>query len=278
VKELGRNSIRQYMPEMSVNAISRLNMESALRRGLERGEFVLHFQPKISFPDHKVVGAEALIRWNHPQIGMVNPIEFIHLAEQTGLILPLGEWVLAEACRQQVAWIARGLPPMKIAVNMSSRQFRQDDLAQRVADIFSEVGVDPKDITLELTESMVMHDVDATLVTLRALKNLGVRISLDDFGTGYSSLSYLRRFPIDELKIDKSFINDIHTNRDDAAIASAIIAMAVSLGLSVIAEGVENAAQVKRLTEMGCNQVQGFYFGRPVSAAQFVALYFAHST
>ncbi|MBK9348335.1 MAG: EAL domain-containing protein [Burkholderiales bacterium] len=265
VKEHGRNSVRQFVPEMGSSAISRLDMEGALRRGLERSEFLLHYQPKIDLCTHRIVGVEALVRWQHPQIGLVHPVEFIRLAEETGLILPLGEWVLAEACRQQVAWRALGLPPLKIAVNMSARQFRQDDLEQRIAAIFAQTGADPAGVILELTESMVMHDVDSARSALRALKGLGLSLSLDDFGTGYSSLSYLRRFPIDELKIDRSFINDIHENSDDAAIAGAIVAMARSLGLSVVAEGVEKLEQATALESMGCNQVQGYYFSRPLA-------------
>lgn len=276
VKEHGRNSVRQFIPEMGVTAISRLNMEGALRRGLERHEFTLHYQPKIELASGRIVGAEALVRWHHPQIGLIHPIEFIPLAEETGLIIPLGEWVLAEACRQQVSWKKAGLADLKIAVNMSPRQFRQEDLSERVASILTETGADPAQVTLELTESMVMQDVNSTLVALRALKNLGLSISLDDFGTGYSSLSYLRRFPIDELKIDKSFINDIHENPDDAAIASAIIAMALSLGLSVVAEGVEKKEQAELLRKMGCNQVQGYYFGRPMDAAGFTIKFREH--
>ncbi|MBC3885315.1 putative bifunctional diguanylate cyclase/phosphodiesterase [Undibacterium griseum] len=269
VKEHGRNSARQFVPEMGVTAISRLNMEGAMRRGLERGEFSLHYQPKIDLVTHAVIGAEALVRWHHPQIGLIQPIEFIPLAEETGLILPLGEWVLSEACRQQVIWRNHGLPPLKIAVNMSSRQFRQDDLSERIARIIQDSGADPHQLTLELTESMVMQDVSSTLAALRSLKKLGLSISLDDFGTGYSSLSYLRRFPIDELKIDKSFINDIHVNPDDAAIASAIVAMGLSLGLNVVAEGVEKAEQMQLLKEMHCHQVQGYYFAKPMDAAAF---------
>ncbi len=276
VKEHGRNSVRQFIPEMGVTAISRLNMEGALRRGLERDEFILHYQVKFDTSSNRMIGAEALVRWCHPQIGLIHPVEFIPLAEETGLILPLGEWVLAEACRQQIAWQAQGLPALKIAINMSSRQFRQEDLAERVAAIFTNTGVNPGDFTLELTESMVMQDVDSTLITLRALKKLGLSISLDDFGTGYSSLSYLRRFPIDELKIDKSFINDIHDNPDDAAIASAIIAMALSLGLTVVAEGVEKKEQVAMLTEMKCHHVQGYYFGRPMDADSFASRFQEH--
>ncbi len=271
VKEHGRNSVRQFVPEMGSTAISRLDMEGAMRRGLERGEFVLHYQPKIDLATQAVVGAEALIRWQHPQIGLIHPIEFIRLAEETGLILPLGEWVLAEACKQQVLWRQQGLPPLNISINMSARQFRQEELTDRTAAVFASTGADPTHFIVELTESMVMHDVDSTLSSLRALKKLGLSLSLDDFGTGYSSLSYLRRFPIDELKIDRSFINDIHTNPDDAAIAGAIIAMARSLGLSVVAEGVENKEQAELLTTLGCSQVQGYYYARPLTVSAFTA-------
>lgn len=271
VKEHGRNSVRQFVPEMGSSAISRLDMEAALRRGLERGEFLLHYQPKIDLRSQRIVGAEALVRWQHPQIGLVHPIEFIRLAEETGLIIALGEWVLGEACRQQVKWHQQGIVPLKLAINMSARQFRQEDLTERIAGIFTRSGADPGNVILELTESMVMHDVDSTLTSLRALKTLGLSLSLDDFGTGYSSLSYLRRFPIDELKIDRSFINDIHINADDAAIAGAIIAMARSLGLQVVAEGVEKKEQADLLTTLGCNQVQGYYYARPMPVSVFTA-------
>jgi len=269
VKEHGRNSVRQFMPEMGSTAISRLDMEAAMRRGLEQNEFVLHYQPKIDLRTQRIVGAEALVRWQHPQIGLVHPIEFIRLAEETGLILALGEWVLSEACRQQVLWRQQGLEPLKIAVNMSARQFRQEDLCARIAAVFANTGADTGQFILELTESMVMHDVDSTLASLRSLKQLGLSLSLDDFGTGYSSLSYLRRFPIDELKIDRTFINDIHNNPDDAAIAGAIVAMARSLSLSVVAEGVESKEQVDLLASLGCNQVQGYYFARPLTVEAF---------
>ena len=270
VKEHGRNSVRCFVPEMGSSAISRLDMEAAMRRGLERGEFLLHYQPKIELASGRVVGAEALVRWQHPQIGLIHPIEFIRLAEETGLIVPLGEWVLEEACRQQARWREQGLGALKLAVNMSARQFRLDDLSDRVAAIVQRTGVDPQQIVLELTESMVMQDVDTTRMSLVALKNLGLSLSLDDFGTGYSSLSYLRRFPIDELKIDRSFINDIHSNEDDAAIASAIVAMAHSLGLAVVAEGVECQEQADLLQRMGCSQVQGYLYARPMPAHAFL--------
>lgn len=271
VKEHGRNSVRQFMPEMGSSAISRLDMEAALRRALERGEFLLHLQPKIELPSQRTVGAEALVRWQNPHVGLIHPIEFIRLAEETGLILPLGEWVLEEACRQQVLWQQQGLGHLKMAINMSARQFRQEDLAERIAAAFSRTGANPHQFILELTERMVMHDMESTLVALRALKTLGVNLSLDDFGTGYSSLSYLRRFPIDELKIDRSFIADIHTNPDDAAIAGAIVAMGRSLGLSVVGEGVEKKEQIDKLTELGCNQVQGYFYARPMSTQAFLA-------
>ncbi len=255
---------------MGSSAISRLDMEAAMRRGLERSEFLLHYQPKVDLASQRIVGAEALVRWQHPQIGLIHPIEFIHLAEETGLIVPLGEWVLEEACHQQAHWRAQGLGALKLAVNMSARQFRLDDLSERVAAIVQRTGVDPKQIVLELTESMVMQDVDTTRMSLVALKNLGLSLSLDDFGTGYSSLSYLRRFPIDELKIDRSFINDIHSNEDDAAIASAIVAMAHSLGLAVVAEGVECKEQADLLAGMGCSQAQGYFYARPMPAQAFL--------
>ena len=277
VKEHGRNSVRQFVPEMGVTAISRMNMEGAMRRGLERGEFRLHYQPKIDLGSGRIVGAEALVRWEHPQIGLIHPIEFITLAEESGLILPLGEWVLAEACRQHVAWEREGIVGLQLAVNVSPRQFRQDDLAARVKAIFRETGVDPASITLELTESIVMHDVNTTNAMLKELKNLGLRLSLDDFGTGYSSLAYLRKFPINELKIDKSFVNDIHTNPDDAAIVGAIIAMATNLGLQVVAEGVENKEQVALLGQLGCKYVQGYFFGRPLDVPSFSARYHEHT-
>ena len=269
VKEHGRNSVRQFVPEMGSSAVSRLDMEAALRRGLERGEFLLHYQPKVDLSTECIVGAEALVRWQHPQIGLVHPIEFIRLAEETGLIIPLGEWVLGEACRQQVLWQQQGLGPVKLAVNMSARQFRQEELIERISAVFAGSGADPRHMTLELTESMVMHDVDSALASLRALKKLGLSLSLDDFGTGYSSLSYLRRFPIDELKIDRSFINDIHLNADDAAIAGAIVAMARSLGLLVVAEGVEKKEQAELLSSLGCNLVQGYFYARPMTVSAF---------
>jgi diguanylate cyclase (GGDEF)-like protein/PAS domain S-box-containing protein len=271
VKEHGRNNVRRYSPELANNALDRVDMEGALRRALERGEFLLYYQPKVDVSSRRIIGAEALVRWEQPQVGLVQPNEFIPLAEETGLILPIGAWVMKEAFRQQAAWRDAGLPRLKIAINISARQFRQDDLPELVARKLAETGADPDVFIFEMTESMVMHDVESALMALRSLKKLGITLSLDDFGTGYSSLSYLRRFPIDEVKIDRSFINELHHNADDAAIAAAVVAMARSLGLSVVAEGVELDEQLATLERLGCNEVQGYLLGRPLTAEAFAA-------
>jgi diguanylate cyclase (GGDEF)-like protein/PAS domain S-box-containing protein len=272
VKEHGRNSVRSYTPDLANMAINRVDKEGALRRAIEHGEFMLHYQPKVDVISRRIIGAEALIRWEQPQVGLTHPGEFIPLAEDTGLILPIGAWVIRAAFEQQAAWHAAGMPPLKIAINISARQFRQDDLPDLVTSLLEETGADPAAFIFEMTESMVMHDVDSALMILRALKQKGITLSLDDFGTGYSSLSYLRRFPIDEVKIDRSFINELHHNEDDAAIAAAVVAMARSLGLSVVAEGVEIAEQLAALERLGCNEVQGYLLGRPLSAEAFATL------
>jgi len=270
VKEHGRNSVRSYTPDLANMAINRIDKEGALRRALERNEFLLHYQPKVDVKTRRIIGAEALIRWEQPHVGMTHPGEFIPLAEDTGLILPIGAWVIRAAFMQQAAWRDAGLPPLKIAINISARQFRQDDLPEQVARLLEETGADPTAFIFEMTESMVMHDVDSALMILRALKDKGFTLSLDDFGTGYSSLSYLRRFPIDEVKIDRSFVNELHHNEDDAAIAAAVVAMARSLGLSVVAEGVEIIEQLSALERLGCNEVQGYLLGRPLPVEAFV--------
>jgi diguanylate cyclase (GGDEF)-like protein/PAS domain S-box-containing protein len=269
VKEHGRNSVRCFSPELADQALDRADMQGALRRALERNEFALHYQPKVDVRTRRIVGAEALVRWHQPQIGLTHPGEFIPLAEETGLILQIGSWVMQEAFRQQALWREEGLPPLKISINISARQFRQEDLPDLVQYALVATGADPKAFIFEMTESMVMHDVDSALLTLRALKQLGITLSLDDFGTGYSSLSYLRRFPIDEVKIDRSFINELHHNEDDAAIAAAVVAMAHTLGLSVVAEGVEMDDQFATLHRLGCNEVQGYLLGRPMDADHF---------
>lgn len=269
VKEHGRNNYRFYAPEMTHMAIDRLDMEGNLRRALERGELQVYYQPLVDLGSGGIVGAEALVRWQHPRIGMIQPGEFIPLAEDTGLIIPLGQLVLRQVCADILDWQAAGLPPVKISINLSARQFRQDDLSATIRNVLDETGVEGGRLAFELTESMVMHDVENTLVTLRELKKLGATISLDDFGTGYSSLSYLKRFPIDTLKIDRSFVRDIHEDKDDAAIAHAVIAMAHKLGIKVIAEGVETRDQLRLLSEFSCDEIQGYLFSRPVPVGEF---------
>ena len=272
VKEHGRNSYRFYAPEMSHMALDRLDMEGNLRRALERGELLVHYQPLLSLASGRIVGAEALIRWSHPRIGLIHPGEFIPLAEETGLIIQLGNFVLNRVCQDLRDWQDDGLPAVQVAINLSARQFRQDDLAASVRKAIAKYGIDGELLDFELTESMVMHDVDNTLATLRELKALGPSLSLDDFGTGYSSLSYLKRFPIDTLKIDRSFINDIHKDSDDAAIAQAVIAMAHKLGMRVVAEGVETAAQLELLRTYECDSFQGYLFSRPVPVDEFTLM------
>lgn len=272
VKEYGRNNYRFYLPEMSSMALDRLDMEGNLRRALETEELQIYYQPKVALESGAIVGAEALLRWLHPRIGQINPGEFIPLAEESGLILPLGEWVLEQVCRQIAAWRDEGQALLRVAVNISARQFRQENLVETVRRLLEQYQVPGELLEIELTESMVMHDTDHAAFTLRQLKDLGVTLSLDDFGTGYSSLSYLKRFPIDCLKIDRSFVRDITTNADDAAIANAVIAMAHSLGLSVVAEGVELPEQLALLREHHCDEFQGFYFSRPVPAGDFSLL------
>ncbi len=273
VKEHGRNGVHRFSPELAGMALDRIDMEAALRRALERREFVLHYQPKVDVASRRIVGAEALLRWEQPRVGLVYPGEFVRLAEETGLILPIGAWVIREAFRQQAAWRDLGLPPLKLSINLSPRQFRQEDLPEIVARALEETGADAAAFTFELTESMVMHDVESAQIALHALKQLGIELSLDDFGTGYSSLSYLRRFPIDEVKIDRSFVSELHRNEDDAAIAAAVVAMAQTLGLRVVAEGVELDEQLAALEKLGCHEVQGYLLGRPLDAADFAALF-----
>ncbi len=272
VKEHGRNNYRFYAPEMGQMALDRLDMEGNLRRALERDELAVFYQPLVSLATGRIVGAEALVRWNHPRIGLIHPGEFIPLAEDTGLIIPLGDLVMRRACRDAQAWLAAGLPSLRLSINISARQFRQENLADHIRAVLADTGLVASSLEFELTESMVMHDVETTQVTLRELKELGISLALDDFGTGYSSLSYLKRFPIDTLKIDRSFVRDIPENEDDSAIAHAVIAMAHSLGLRVVAEGVEKEAQLETLRHYACDDFQGYLFSRPVPAEEFVML------
>jgi EAL domain-containing protein (putative c-di-GMP-specific phosphodiesterase class I) len=268
-KTLGGNNFQFYAPEMNERAMERLRFESELRFALERQEFVLHYQPQVDLHTGEVVGSEALIRWRHPTRGMVPPGDFIGLAEDTGLIVPIGEWVLRTACLQNKAWQQAGLGPLRVAVNLSARQLAQRDLVQVVDRVLAETGLEAKYLEIELTESLVMADVDHAVEVLRALKALGVKISIDDFGTGHSSLSYVKRFPVDVLKIDRSFVNEITANPDDAPIAQLVIWLAHSLGMQVIAEGVEDEVQLSFLRQHGCDQMQGFLFSAPVTAQAF---------
>jgi diguanylate cyclase (GGDEF)-like protein/PAS domain S-box-containing protein len=271
-KDSGRNNFQFYAPGMNARALERLRLEADLRTALDQRQFVLHYQPQVSLDSGAIVGMEALLRWNHPELGMVAPDRFIALAEETGLIVPIGAWVLREACAQTRAWRDAGLPLLRVAVNISPRQFAQQDLVQSIAAVLADTGLEAHCLELELTESVVMADVERAVATLDELKGLGVKLSIDDFGTGYSSLSYLKRFPIDVLKIDRSFVRDITDDPDDAAIAVLIIDLAHSLGLQVIAEGVETAAQLDFLRAHHCDQMQGYYFSRPQPAEQFIEL------
>jgi EAL domain-containing protein (putative c-di-GMP-specific phosphodiesterase class I) len=229
----------------------------------------LHYQPQIDLNSGQVIGAEALLRWQHPELGLVAPGRFIHIAEESGMIVPIGEWVLHTACEQAVAWQRAGLPPLLMAVNLSAVQFRRGNVEQSVTQALTQSGLDPALLELELTESILIQNVEQVLSTVKALKRLGVKLAIDDFGTGYSSLSYLKRFDIDKLKIDQSFIRDLATDPDDAAIVHAVVQMAHSLNLKAIAEGVEHAAMLGQLREFGCDEAQGYYFARPMPADDF---------
>jgi len=265
-KEVGRNSFQFYSSEMNTATLEHLLMESSLRRGVNNNEFVLHYQPLICLKSGRIVGAEALIRWLHPELGLIMPDRFIKVAEDTGLINPLGDWVLLEACRQAMCWQAEGLPPLRMAVNVAPVQFRQAGFVEEVAGVLAATGLDAQLLELELTERTVMHDAEINLGTLSALNRMGVELALDDFGTGYSSLAYLKRFPVGKLKIDRSFVRDLEHDQDDRAIASTIVLMGHNLRLNVLAEGVETPEQLKLLRQMGCDMAQGFYFSRAVPA------------
>ena len=264
-KQQGRNGFCFYAASMSELARERLLLERELRVALEQGQFVLHYQPQIELATGRVVGLEALVRWAHPTKGLVAPAEFIGVAEEMGLIVPLGQWILLAACKQNRAWQQAGLPPMRVAVNLSARQFAERGLAASIGAALAEADLDARHLEIEITESLVMHDVERTIDTLRKLKHLGVHVSIDDFGTGYSSLAYLKRFPIDTLKIDRSFVRDIAADSEEAAIVKAIISLAHNLGHRVVAEGVEDRAQLNFLARHGCNLAQGYLFSRPLS-------------
>jgi EAL domain-containing protein (putative c-di-GMP-specific phosphodiesterase class I) len=258
--------------QMNSNSFERLALESSLRRALDHGEFQLHYQPKIDARSGAIVGIEALLRWQHPELGMVAPAKFLPIAEETGLIVSIGKWVLKTACTQNVAWQKSGLPHLHMAVNLSRRQFSDEGLLRDITSILEETGMSPALLELEITESTLMHDVDKALGTLKAFRDIGLRLAIDNFGTGYSSLSNLRKFPIDTIKIDGSLIRDLSNQAENRSIAEATIAMGRNLSLTVVAECVETKAQADFLREHACDEFQGFYFSKPVTADKFAEL------
>jgi EAL domain-containing protein (putative c-di-GMP-specific phosphodiesterase class I) len=269
VKEKGRGDFGFFTAELNERAMTRMTMEKHLRKALEKEELLLHYQPQVELNTGRIIGMEALLRWQSGALGMVPPGHFIPVAEETGLIVPIGEWVLQMACRQNKAWQDAGLPHLVIAVNLSVRQFQKKDISATVARILGETGLAPHCLELEVVESMVMHDVVNASALLNELKSLGVLLAIDDFGTGYSSLSYLKRFPFSKLKIDISFVRDITVEPESAAIAKSIIAMGHALNLRVIAEGIETEGQLSYLRNHGCDEMQGFFFSRPIPASDF---------
>jgi diguanylate cyclase (GGDEF)-like protein/PAS domain S-box-containing protein len=271
-KQVGRNSFQYFTPEMNVQLNERLTLEADLRTALEHGEFELHYQPKLDLRTGNIIGCEALVRWHHPRRGLIMPGEFIPVAEENDLILQLGEWIIGQACRDNQAWIAAGLPALPVAVNLSARQFDRQDIPALLLRVFQETGLAPGLLELEITESLSMQDPQKTFEIIGRLKAIGVSVAIDDFGTGYSSLAYLKRFPVDKLKLDRSFINEITSSPDDNAIATAIIEMAHSLRLQVVAEGVERVSQMNLLRARGCDQMQGFLFSPALPAPEFAAL------
>ena len=271
-KESGRNGFKFFTPDLNVRAERRFKLETALRQALAKQELSVHYQPQVDLKSGRIVGMEALLRWQSPQLGNVSPVEFIPVAEETGLILPIGEWVLRAACRQTKAWHDTGFPPMQIAVNISGKQLLQKNFPEQVQAILRETGLAARYLDLELTESILMVDAGGGAAAMQALHALGVSFSMDDFGTGYSSLAYLKRFPIDILKIDQSFVRDLATDPNDAAIVKTIIAMAHTLGMRVIAEGVETYEQLAFLRDQGCDGSQGYYCSKPLTTDDFTKL------
>jgi diguanylate cyclase (GGDEF)-like protein/PAS domain S-box-containing protein len=275
-KDEGKNNFRFYSRDIIGQSIERLMLETSLRHALERNEFFLHYQPKKDLATGQITGVEALLRWDHPELGLVLPAQFIPLAEDTGLIVPIGKWVLETACAQNMAWQRQGLLPMCMAVNLSTRQFADENLLKDIAVALQESGLAPEFLELEITESMVMPNAEQAIKLLAAIKQMGVRLAIDDFGTGYSSMALMKRFPIDTLKIDRSFIREISLNAEDNAIAEAIIGMGKALGLTIVAEGVETPEQETFLRDHGCDEIQGYYFSKPVSPDEFAELLRQH--
>jgi len=266
-KKEGKNRYALFDPDMNETEQRRLKVENRLRNALQNGELYLNYQPQVALGSSDIVGVEALLRWHNTELGDMSPAEFIPIAEESGLILPIGEWVLREACKQAMEWSNKDLPKVRMAVNLSVRQFfdQEQELDTLVADILRETALPPGQLELEITESMLIDDVDQVISTLYKLKALGIKLAIDDFGTGYSSLSYLKRFPVDRLKIDRSFITHVTSNNNDSVLTLAMVAMAHSLKLKVVAEGVETGEQLEFLEERSCDEMQGYYFSCPVS-------------
>src|SRR5262245_16468176 len=271
-KDRGPNSFQFFKPDMNARAVERQRIEADLRRALTRQEFVLHYQPKMNLVTGQMTGAEALIRWVHPDRGMIRPMQFVPIAEDCGFIVPIGRWVLGEACSQARSWIDAGLPPTAVSVNISALEFRDKDFLEHVCGVLTSNRLEPRFLMLELTESVLMQHAKSSALVLKALKDIGVQIAIDDFGTGYSSLSYLRQFPIDVLKIDQSFVHEISANPGRTPIVSAVISMGKGLNHRVIAEGVETRSQLAFLQASGCGEGQGYYFSQPVAADEFARL------
>src|SRR5256886_13942313 len=276
-KEDGKNGFRFFTKAIKAQSIERLTLETALRRALERDQFSLHYQPKVDMLTGQITGVEALLRWEHPDFGMVSPMQFIPLAEETGLIVPIGRWVLKEACAQNMAWQRRGLRAVSMAVNLSPRQFADAHLLRDIDQALAASGMSPVLLQLEVTESMVMRNVARAIRVLDAIQNRGIRLAIDDFGTGYSSISLMKQFPIDTIKIDRSFVRDLAEDPEDQAIAQAIISMGKALGMTVVAEGVETVEQQDFLREHGCDEMQGYLFSKPLPAKQMADLLRAES-
>ena len=276
-KDDGKNKFQFYSEELNANSLERLALESSLRHALERKEFELHYQAKRDTATGRITGMEALLRWRHPDLGLVAPLQFIPVAEETGLIVPIGKWVLETACRQNMAWAAQDFPRLSIAVNLTARQFCDDRLLDDIGSILRSTGMEASLLEIEIHESSLIYDIEQTLRILTALKSIGVRVAIDDFGTGYSSLSTLQQFPLDTIKIDRSFIRDLCSSSANNSLTDAIIAMGKSLSLTVVAQGVETKAQADLLREHACDEFQGFYFNKPMSAGDFTALLQANS-
>jgi EAL domain-containing protein (putative c-di-GMP-specific phosphodiesterase class I) len=265
-----------FAEDMNSQSFERLALESSVRLAYERSEFEIHYQPKLVVGANRITGMEALLRWHHPDLGVVSPAKFIPIAEETGLIVPIGKWVLRQACLQNVAWQKAGFPELCVAVNLSPRQFSEEHLLADITAILAETGLDPKLLELEITEGMLMQNIERSIEVLSALRKIGVKLAIDDFGTGYSSLAHLKRFPLDIIKGDRSFIRDLGDDAGDRGITEAIIAMGKTLSLTVIAEGVENKEQLDFLEAHECDEFQGFYFSKAVSADDFTKLLEMH--